>query len=118
MKVYSRAEFLKLPSGTLFCKGEPWAFGGMQVKGDTLDNCNDFFCLGLEWVDASDSGEATDRLEEMLRTGASYPMEESFGRDGCFDVKDVFLVYEMADLERLAVYLQRAMLVVGRRSGQ
>lgn len=106
MRIYRRAEFMKLPEGTVFCKGKPWAFEDLCVKGETIPN--NFYARGLQWVDAHDSGEAFDRLEEMLAEGASYPLETAEMRDGCFNDEDLFLVYEKADLVSLIALFQQA----------
>lgn len=107
MRVFNRVEFLRLPAGVVYVKGEPWAFESMAIKGDTIrhgsgDDVGDFGCLYFAMgVEAGDSGEEMNRLDEMLENGASYPMNESYGRDGCFDSKECFLVFEPADLQKL-----------------
>ncbi len=100
MRVYNRKDFLALPAGTLYCAGVEWAFNELGVKGDTWPP-NDFIKLGLQWVEAQGSTEATDRLDAMLKTGASFPLQQSYGRDGGFDQDEVYLVYEPADLDAL-----------------
>lgn len=109
MKVVSRSEFLKLPAGTFYAKGEPWCFNTLCVKDDSLDN--DWYYLNPAWVDANDSSEAVERLDEMLELGKSHPMEEAVGRDGCFDMNDIFLVFERADLEKLRGFVDKAIEV-------
>ncbi|MCE5309591.1 MAG: hypothetical protein LLG20_18300 [Acidobacteriales bacterium] len=101
MRLLNRKDFLKLPAGTVYCSGEPYAFTGLHVKGETLPY-NDFVCLDLQRIDAHDSGEEIDRLEDMRYTGVSFPMNTNYGRDGGFDDKEVFLVYERGDLEFMA----------------
>lgn len=110
MKIYRRKEFLTLPEGVLFCKGKPWYWETPCIKGDTLTNTTvgDFSERQLCWVDANDSGEAFNRLDLMLETGASFPMEEAYGRDGCFDEEDLFLVFEKADIAELVRLLATA----------
>lgn len=73
MRVLSRADFLKMPAGTLY--------------------------------------QAVDRLDDMLENGASYPMDASYGRDGCFNEADLFLVFERADLVQLGKIVDQAILV-------
>lgn len=101
MRVYNRSKFMKLPVGGIFCKGEPWAFDRLHVKGATWPETNDFLACSLQWIESDSSTQSTDRLDEMLETGASYPMNADYGRDGCFDDNDVFLVWEPADLEKM-----------------
>lgn len=110
MRVYNRTDFLKLPEGTLYCAGEPWAFGELSVKADTLE-CNDFVCRGLQWIESGGTAESMERLDEMLATGASYGLQESYGRDGGFDDTEIYLVYENADLDKLIEICQTAKVV-------
>lgn len=110
MKIYTRAEFLKLPEGTIFAKGKPWFFDTLSVKGETCPY--DFLCRELVNIESSGSDQRVDRLDEMLEAGASYPIEDAYGRDGCFDDDDLFLVYEKADLEELRNVINVALEVV------
>lgn len=96
MKIVDRKTFLALPPGTIFCKGVPWAFDSLSIKDDSLEN--DWLYLNLAWPSASDSGQAMGILERSLETGASFACEDAIGRDGCFDDKEVFMIFEKADL--------------------
>lgn len=112
MKIYSRAAFMELPPGTIFAKGVPWTWEGLAEKHDTLkrdDGSNlDFIYTPLVDIeDGGDSGERAARCQEMLETGVSYPLNDTAGRDGCFDDEEVFLVYEKEDLAILAAKLLR-----------
>lgn len=93
---------MKLPAGTMYSKGKEWHFGALCVKGDTLPNMNDWYELSLDWIEGSNSGECFERLDAMLKTGASFPVQDSECRDGMFDDKDIFLVWEKPDLANLA----------------
>lgn len=110
MKLYTKPEFLKLPEGTLYCKGKPWHFHEICVKADSLGT-DDFVSLSLNYIESFDCGEANSRLQEMLDAGASYPLQESFGRDGMFDKDDLFLVFERSDLDRLTEFVEAAKAV-------
>lgn len=59
---------------------------------------NDWIYLDPAWPSANDSGEAVELLDRSLETGSSFACEDAFGRDGCFDDKDVFLIFETDDL--------------------
>lgn len=107
MRVYDRKGFLALPEGVLFCKGQPWAFDTLMVKGETLPT-NDFTYLDLCSIEAFDTGEWTERLENSLQNGTSYPMEGAYGRDGTFSETDVFLVFEPNDLRKLIAFAEAA----------
>lgn len=102
MRIYRRSEFMTLPAGIIYCKGKPWHFDGLCIKGETIVHgdgmAGDWCYCNPAWVDAHDSGEAAYRLEEMLATGASWPCEKDDSRDGCFDEDDIFLIFEAGDL--------------------
>lgn len=91
MRVYTRAEFMKLPAGTMYCKGVRWSFGALCVKDITTDY-NDWYEMSLDWIDGRNSEECFDRLQVMLDSGASFPMQNSIYRDGMFDEENIFLV--------------------------
>lgn len=99
MKIYNRKDFLKLPDGTIFCKGTKWCFDNLSIKGHSWDN--DFLYVDLCNIDAQDTGQWVDRLEESLKNGASFLINNNAARDGMFDEEGVFLVYEKKDLEFL-----------------
>jgi hypothetical protein len=109
MRIYRRTEFLKLPPGTVYAKGVPWAFEDLSFKGDTTGN--DWWEHSPTWVDAESSEEAFGRLNEMLEGGASYPMANSECRDGCFNDDAIFLVFERTDLEKLRELIDGAINV-------
>lgn len=109
MRIYRRKEFLALPAGTVYAKGKPWHFDGFNVKADTLTN--DWVQLSPMWIEAFDDGEQWERLESMLNDGASFPIAESYGRDGCYDEDEIFLVPERADLEKLRDMVNAALAV-------
>lgn len=106
MRVVDRKAFLALPPGTIYCKGVQWAFDGLCIKGDSLEN--DWIYLDMAGPDAKDSGEYGELLEQSLAGGSSFPSETSYGRDGCFDDDAVFLIFEAADLDRLRAFINAA----------
>jgi hypothetical protein len=111
MKIYTREKFMELPSGTIFAKGKPWYWGTLHIKHDTIiheGKAIDFVVQDLISIEAHDSGQWSERQDEMLEAGASYPLNEGAGRDGCFDDEDLFLVYEIEDLTALARHIGRA----------
>jgi hypothetical protein len=97
-----------MPSGTIYCKGTKWAFEGICIKGASIGGI-DWYEHDPAWVDADDSGQAFDRLEAMLNTGASFPMQDSECRDGMFDKENIFLIFERDDLRKLQSYIQVAL---------
>lgn len=106
-RVVDRKTFLTLPPGTIYAKGVKWAFDGLAIKGESLEN--DWYYVQPAWVDADDSEEALDRLEAMLEHGHSYSIETAEGRDGYFDADAVFLVLEQSDLKILSGWVTAAL---------
>ncbi len=109
MRIYRRREFLQLPAGTMFCSGGEWHFGALSVKGETCVGIDDFCSCDLDWIDSNDSGQAIDRLTEMLENGANYPLQTDMGRDGLFDQNALFLVFEKSDLHILLGFIDAAL---------
>jgi hypothetical protein len=67
--------------------------------------------MSLDWIDGRNSEECFGRLDAMLKTGASFPMQNSTCRDGMFDDENIFLVWEKPDLEFLATLTAKAIEV-------
>lgn len=113
MKIYRRKEFLELPVGTMYCKGENglFSFGCIQAKTDTCPNNFDWRRITLQDFDSDNGEEHDDTLEYMLLCGASIPFEGMESRDGMFCDDDLFLVYEKNDLESIIVYCNNAIKV-------
>lgn len=112
MRIYRREAFMALPEGVLFAKGKPWYFESLHVKGETLSwggENRDFTLRDLVWVDGHGSEGSALALDMMLEAGESYPLETLYGRDGCFDEEDLFLVYEAADLRALRALIDTAL---------
>jgi hypothetical protein len=122
MKILNRQKFMEMPPGTIFCKGEKWGFNQISFKGDTIysKRCpfgSDFGYLDLCRVDAGCGQEWADALDKMLIDGTSLPFDnEGFGRDGFFDEKDLFLVFEKEDLLALRGRIDEAIAVCGESS--
>jgi hypothetical protein len=115
MKIYNRKEFLQLPEGTIFCKGVKWCFDNMSIKGNSWDD--DFLYVDLCYIDAQDTGQWVDRLEDSLKNGTSYPINNNTARDGLFDECSIFLVFENKDLEFLIKVMKNAIRIVTPPSG-
>lgn len=101
MRIVDRKTFLALPAGTFYREGEPWAFGDLCLKHDTLGT-NDWVEQHFENPEAKSSDELFDRFEEMLQQEASYPLDaENTMRNGMFEDDSIFLIYEANDLRIL-----------------
>lgn len=99
MKVVNRKDFLKLPGGTIFCKGTKWCFDNLSIKGHSWED--DFLYVDLCNIDSNDTEQWVDRLEDSLNNGTSYPINNNTERDGMFDEEGIFLVFEKEDLKFL-----------------
>jgi hypothetical protein len=104
MRIVNRKEFLKLPSGTVYCKGERWYWEQITVKRESLDN--DWYYLQLDQIPCQNSNEWLYNSERMLETGESMPIQIVESRDGCFEDDAVFLIYENSDMKVLKEYLE------------
>jgi hypothetical protein len=101
---------MKLPAGTIYAKGKPWYFEELIVKGETFGN--DWATLQLVDIKSDGTEDWIEKLETMKEIPASsYPINDAYGRDGCFDNYDIFLVYEKNDLEVLRGYIDCAMTI-------
>jgi hypothetical protein len=105
MRIYNKKDFLTLPIGTFFAKGEKWSMNGFCIKGESLEN--DFYYTDLISIDFCNCRELSDRQEEMLEKGISYPINESEMRDGCFCDEDIFLVFEKEDLIKIREHINK-----------
>lgn len=110
MLVVDRDKFLKLPAGTFYCSGEKWDFGAIKIKYDNVGE-NDYQYLDISWIEGRSSDECYDLLEKMIREGISVPVQKGISRDGCFDDRELFLVYEKEDLEFLKDKINEAIEV-------
>lgn len=109
MKIVNRTQFLAMPPGTVFAKFQPLVFEELEIKHDTRGN--DYWYQQIVGaLDAGDSGEWGDLLEDSRETGSSIPMDfDCLSRDGCFDDDQLFAVFEPADVEQLIDRLQQAL---------
>ena len=113
MKILNRDDFLKMPSGTMYQKGVPWAFDNLSVKADTLVT-NDFVTIEIGAFESADDASFSNMLELALAEGTSIPMSDDFcGRDGCFEKDAIFKVLEAADLLVLRAMIDAALIAHG-----
>ncbi|SDD59506.1 hypothetical protein SAMN04488581_2622 [Mycolicibacterium neoaurum] len=113
MRLVKRPEFLTLPPGTLYAElQQPWVFHGLALKSDTImhgDKPGDFWSISLDCIDAHDTGEYIDRLDEMAADPTvSYPLETAPTRGSDFNDETIYLVYEPADTDTLIRLLEHS----------
>jgi len=110
MKIFSRHDFMELPAGTIFAQGVQWAMDGFNIKAETIYNSHgiaiDFFYKSFLNIEFDNSEQLFERYDEMLKKGISYPINESYAREGTFCSEDVFLVFEHDDLKTLVKEIQ------------
>jgi hypothetical protein len=98
MRFVTKQEFLTLPEGTIFSRFKPNVITDLAIKAETVMQ-NDFCYIDLVGnVDAYDSGEYLDTLDGRKRFKADY---ECSSRDGMFDPKQEFVIYEKSDVQDL-----------------
>lgn len=109
MKIVTRDQFVLLPAGTVYAKYQPCCFEELCIKGDSISGV-DFFSQSVIEIEAKDSGQYMDRLDQGQYLGESIAMDLNVqGRDGCFDDKQLFAVYEPQDVRGLIDRLQQAL---------
>ena len=106
MRIIDRKRFLACPPSTIYMKGVPFAFEGLCVKGDSL--ANDWIYLPLDtWQNKGD--DYADIGFHAIESGESIPMNsDGWQRDGCFDEREMFVIYEEADLRALISHAEAA----------
>lgn len=111
MKIVNRGTFLALPEGTVYADYEPCFFGAWRVKGESLiwPEGSDFFCSDLIDIEANNSEDFAERLEDAQRNGASLELSDVSGRDGMFNHSQLYAILEPADIEFLIERLKPAL---------
>lgn len=105
MKLINLAEFIQLPSGTIYKKHSGNA---LEIKGDWVSDD------GRDWSSTLFAADCADSEDTHigLMIGESYPIQvDMYGRDGCFEQDVEFLIYEKWDLEQLRQFIDRAIAV-------
>ena len=116
MRIYNREDFFKLPIGTMFHEGKPFVFFDLQILKEVLCDENDrpidYYAQSLCTIESHSSEQLVDRQDEMLEKMASYPLNKDIGRDGCYDDRAIYLVYEKEDLEYLLEKINEALAIL------
>jgi hypothetical protein len=113
MRIINREKFSALPAGVLFSKYEPYIFGDLMIKGESISGRDghfiDFFVQQItDAVACDDSGEFVDILDRAEKMGESFALDLDYqGRDGCLDEDQLFAVWEADDLQQLIARLQK-----------
>lgn len=101
MKIVDLSEFREMPVGTIFCKYEPCIFGELEIKGETWES--DFISAPLTGcIESEDTDDMVGKLDKYVETKESFRLDiECYGRDGMFESKQLFAVYEKRDIAQL-----------------
>lgn len=111
MKILNRKQFLETPKETVWSYYEPSVFHDLNIKtSDKKDLDFDFYyddIVGaIEAGSSEDFSDACDKMEQ----GESVAMDfECTQREGLFDEKQLFAVYEKEDVEMLIQRLQKSL---------
>jgi hypothetical protein len=103
MKIISRKDLMALPAGTVWSYYEPCVFHDLYIKDsepepDYPDFSNSSLVGAFEWGSGDYHSEGCGRMEK----GESLPVDFEFsGREGMFDDKQLFAVYEPSDVDLL-----------------
>jgi len=101
-----------MPQGTVYSDYEPCVFSELYIKADDAGNYeNDWLydeLIGA--IKSTGSDDFFSKCEEM-EAGKSVDVDfESTGRDGLFDDKKLYAIYEKEDVEKLIRRLQQTLL--------
>ena len=114
MQIVDRKTFLALPVGTVYSKlpldNMTYDFGPIEIKGETCGE-NDWFVQQLigDFTDTSGSDDWCVAFEELLGGGQRFIDYDIQGRDGLFDEKQRFAVFNRQDHEALIERLSKAL---------
>lgn len=109
MKIVDLKTFLSMPVGTVFCKYEPCFMEPLHIKGENCGERDFFYQSIADAVDANDSGEFFELLDNSEKTGAEVRLDFNCqGRDGCFKDDQLFAVWHPNDVRALIQRLHMA----------
>ena len=108
MKIITRKQLMESPSGTVWSYYEPCIFNGLHIKdSEPFDGFLDFVVSDLIGAVRHVSSEDFVVKCEQMEAGESLPVDfELTGREGMFDDKQLFAIYEKVDIENLITRLQ------------
>ena len=101
---------MELPAGTVWSYYMPRIFNGLHIKDSEPESGYPDFSVShlIGAVENSSSEDFSYKCEQMEK-GESLPVDfESSGREGMFDDKQLFAVYEPEDVDKLITRLQAA----------
>lgn len=108
MRIVNLQEFRELPNDIVFMKFEPCIFDELSVKVDLCGDSDFFYCDITAAIDCNDSSEFADLLIAASKDSSiSLKMDlDCTGRDGLYEDKQLFAVYEQEDIDNLRYKLK------------
>ncbi len=116
MKIVNRKDFMRMPEGTIYSEFEPSVFDGLYVKVSREDDLfynkeegrlNDWVCVPL--IDGF--------IKDSINNSFNYKRVENFEfnldcsvRDGLYEEKQLFAVYDKNDILKLIAKLSYSFL--------
>lgn len=108
MKILTREQFLQLPKGIVYTKFEPFIFGDICIKEESLQE--DWVYQKLFEVDVNDSGEFVEMLSHAIEKQDNIPLDfEMTMRDGEFVDNQFFAVLEKEEVVKLIHRLEQTL---------
>ena len=111
MRILNRKEFMRLEKQCVFAKYRPQVTGPIGIK--VPYNGPDFAYQDLDPVGMIENDgdvDAMNKIHEMETEKASYPVDlYYYGRDGCYDEDQLFMVLERDDVRKLINRLQEVL---------
>ncbi|MES2864097.1 MAG: hypothetical protein V4666_08265 [Bacteroidota bacterium] len=119
MKVVNKNTFYDLPSGTVYSMYEPMNIFGLKIKGNTLRHGHNNLPYDYTYVDLvgnvlhDSSEEYFDLMNNLVIGETSFHLDfECHERDGMFEPKEMFCIYERADLIGLINKLTKSLNLI------
>jgi hypothetical protein len=108
MKIITRKELIEYPTDVIFSYYSPCCFNGLHAKyADKTFGAVDFLIDDLiAPIECNDSEEFVEKCELMEKGGSADLDFEYTGREGLFEDKQLFAIYEKKDIEKLIKRLQ------------
>jgi len=106
MKIVTAKEFLQMPANTLYSKYSPCCMGALEIKGDNVGEIDYYSQQIVDAIDCSSSSEFIDGLLDAQENGTALKMDFNCeGRDGLFDMGQLYAVWDNDDVKGLIARL-------------
>lgn len=110
MKIVNRKVFVALKEGIVFSTYQPQVFGELCIKGESINDGQDFYYQPLN--DSLEDDGSADRSQKLdaAESGESIDIDLHYeSRDGMFDDRQLYAIWEQKDVEQLISRLNEAL---------